>query len=1121
MLHESYCESQVENKNKEDFEKLFIKLNYVCQLQLAKEEIQLNSAWCNKNMMNYTYGPIPGFPSGSWWGIRMDCSRDRVHDPFDDNIQNGPFGVTSVCTSSTNINEDVDFGNSLTLTGQKYLDGKSDKDPLTINYECQIPIRLIRSYNLLNEFAPKTGYRYDGLYIVTKFWVGLNSDSTKYYKFALMRLNGQEPPPWNTKQSSPITSKNTSAPHSATISLRNHSENLSPGSIVQKMSHEKSNGFFQLSNSENKQTDEKEKSVSESVIVTRHVFKKVNTECTSTTPSMSNASENKSLAHIGNQGSKTHSTNISIRTGLYDSSHSTQHDVKKSNLLPSCRTMKSLNLLKNNQHTEHLNSSSKDKSKSLDGKAQSITTNELPKRVDYFSPNTVKPDACKLKSSKDANIEVSSGTNDTNLNHLYKYECDDSKTHRSIATYSENKHKSTSTDTSTSKLNSTNSIFKTVSKETQELKSLNSLDALTPDTILHLINKKCHPLSKLLMGNMIGLTSEQSVELKPQDLLTVQSEIIDKISMQNNASEETNEKANLDTISDDLSVYKYRRHKKLSRKTMNKSEIRNYGKMHNDESQKDSVNILGQKMIFNAYSGAQKNAPEDVFDPDDCKKDVKSKIMKRNSIQKKKMNCLRQSSKTIKKDVGIKNEIRTRLRTMKTIQSSLNKHMNRKKRREIANLLIDAKIGPKIRGPRNRRLRCISNTYSKKSYECCTLNNCQINAKISEKQSSFKDKNNLSKINRHKRIKENQDREKQSKILNLNKTKIRKNLIVSKKPEKYDMAERILENKHDINKIRKSNKKSKLLNASIKNIQSKDVIMTENRRRKLIRTISTKVKLNRVEETLSQNCKRKDLKPCKADAVTQCSLIKEPLMRSLKSEDIVQNNNRNGQYTFIKIKYGKCKSTKSEACGVTRSNSENQSNDKYNERYTKTMCNVPYLKNSSIPFNSNILSTREQNKSSVKKMSAFVPVNTLDSDLKIARLRSIGFKPIESSDNSNEDGSDQNKGNCSVTFSDETLKQNVSEKYNKYANEEDDIVVYMDDKLQYQDIEDEDSNLSNTKQSLSEFEAHTSNDEEIEIEEDSYKKALYNDPLLEQDLELPWHGWKQVVTSENTYWIGW
>lgn len=49
MLKESYSKNQVDIKSKKDYENLFIKLNYICQMKSTKEEVQLNP-WCKKNV---------------------------------------------------------------------------------------------------------------------------------------------------------------------------------------------------------------------------------------------------------------------------------------------------------------------------------------------------------------------------------------------------------------------------------------------------------------------------------------------------------------------------------------------------------------------------------------------------------------------------------------------------------------------------------------------------------------------------------------------------------------------------------------------------------------------------------------------------------------------------------------------------------------------------------------------------------------------------------------------------------------------------------------------------------------------------------------------------------------
>lgn len=133
----------------------------------------------------------------------MDCSRDRMHDPFSTSVQPGPVGAVSVCTSYSN--EDVDLGEILTFTGQLVTEEEEENlenRSLILNFENRVPLRLIRSYNLLNEFSPKTGYRYDGLYAVVDYWIGISEESrVRCYKFAFKRLSHQEPPPWKSRVS--------------------------------------------------------------------------------------------------------------------------------------------------------------------------------------------------------------------------------------------------------------------------------------------------------------------------------------------------------------------------------------------------------------------------------------------------------------------------------------------------------------------------------------------------------------------------------------------------------------------------------------------------------------------------------------------------------------------------------------------------------------------------------------------------------------------------------------------------------------------------------------------------------------------------------------------------------
>jgi len=58
--------------------------------------------------------------------------------------------------------------------------------------ETKKPIRVIRGYKLPSPYAPVEGYRYDGLYIVEKAWMGKGlTKGLKVCRYAFKRVEGQ------------------------------------------------------------------------------------------------------------------------------------------------------------------------------------------------------------------------------------------------------------------------------------------------------------------------------------------------------------------------------------------------------------------------------------------------------------------------------------------------------------------------------------------------------------------------------------------------------------------------------------------------------------------------------------------------------------------------------------------------------------------------------------------------------------------------------------------------------------------------------------------------------------------------------------------------------------------
>ncbi|CAE6490171.1 unnamed protein product [Rhizoctonia solani] len=165
-----------------------------------------------------TFGLIPGVPIGSWWETRAECSAAAIHAPFVAGISGGSEGAYSVALSG-GYDDDVDMGDAFTYTGSGGRDLKGTaKNPknlrtapqsshqsfehsfnkaLKVSSETRQPVRVIRGFKLPGVYAPETGYRYDGLYIVERAWMdrGNNPKGWKVCKFAFRRIPGQPPIP--------------------------------------------------------------------------------------------------------------------------------------------------------------------------------------------------------------------------------------------------------------------------------------------------------------------------------------------------------------------------------------------------------------------------------------------------------------------------------------------------------------------------------------------------------------------------------------------------------------------------------------------------------------------------------------------------------------------------------------------------------------------------------------------------------------------------------------------------------------------------------------------------------------------------------------------------------------
>lgn len=1024
----------------------------------------------------------------------MDCSRNHMHDPFDADVHEGPFGVVSVCTSHDNMNEDVDLGDFLTLTGQVYREEQPGADPFIRNYKNQIPLRLIRSYNLQDDIAPNTGYRYDGLYIVIGCWIGVALNGTKYNKFALMRLADQDPPSWNKSNSEDLISCVPSkSNHSNAYDLRKSSYNISGICGKRKLSHGDDLPVAKITSF----VDTGRKSVPESFIVTRHVFKKQPSNAENTTSTI--ASDQKTLTCLSTSTAKTHSTNISIRMGLYESSHNAQ-DAKKNVSTMLHKPFKSIDIaIRTALDMENVRLTSKEDDKlvtTLDAD-KALNNPQLNENVScngYIVTENANEIICPLKKRKNLQILNSSEhlhssvlstspnslENDTNI-------IEHKEERENIQQYLDSQNLNTNNEPDIQISNSSNeSISRNltthekipkhhdtleVSSESLCAQNIKSLDSLTPDKILNLINKeKHHPLSKLLIGNVIGITSEECAMLDESKRTTLDSKskmhISSKVNLKKRRKKGDNIKENVACL-DNRRYCKYSKSKRLSWKVQ--SDAGKFDK---------TLSNVDRQSCNNANKKCNNNA-------------------RKNDIPKKNNEYLspfrvQTSLQTIAQHTRSSYDIKTRLRTDKGAMgsmkekfpdSSTKKSRYKKRDREIANLSIDANFSPITRGPRNRRLRCKNNTYANK--RCYSTFNTVIYPPSKRCKSSFKRKSKLTKVKRTNNG-QAKDGDRISHALRTNAKDINDSIA---KQKNFEAASNNDNTNKDYNRNVSKRKENRDATVDDNDRNISKASFGRGLRKKLTIPLS-----HRAAQTplLHYFHKKQAQKPKTMDATTQCRLVSE----NPEVYVIGQLKQLNDQRAILKMELDKYKKLKSESiCDIID-----------NDRVLQ-ICQTARLASAK---RNNVNRNEEHADFSQDRTSAFVPVTSaFDTDLRIARLRSIGFKPIIEPRSPLEiavNDSELDQDSTFVTTS-KVTKRDVAERYDKYASEDDDAVVYMDDELQYRDIEEEeeedDDKSSPANMSM-----------KLEI-------RSKNNNMFPENLESPWHGWKKIVTNNQSYWIGW
>lgn len=152
------------------------------------------------------FGHLPDQPIGTIYASRTIAGAAGMHTPGMQGISgNGEIGAHSIVASGSYV-DDEDHGDYLIYTGMGGRDpatGRQIADQNLAQYANAAlvtselsgqPVRVLRGSGGDPKYAPATGFRYDGLFQVTRHWTGIGQDGYRIVQFRLERLPNQPEP---------------------------------------------------------------------------------------------------------------------------------------------------------------------------------------------------------------------------------------------------------------------------------------------------------------------------------------------------------------------------------------------------------------------------------------------------------------------------------------------------------------------------------------------------------------------------------------------------------------------------------------------------------------------------------------------------------------------------------------------------------------------------------------------------------------------------------------------------------------------------------------------------------------------------------------------------------------
>ena len=153
-------------------------------------------------MSDRVFGEIPEVSVGTVFANREELSHSGVHRPTQAGISGAQDEGADSIVLSGGYEDDKDYGDEIIYTGKGGQDPVSRKQVadqtltgqnMALAVSCQegLPVRVVRGTSHRSPFSPRSGYRYEGLYIVERFWREKGAAGLTVWRFNLIKQSEQ------------------------------------------------------------------------------------------------------------------------------------------------------------------------------------------------------------------------------------------------------------------------------------------------------------------------------------------------------------------------------------------------------------------------------------------------------------------------------------------------------------------------------------------------------------------------------------------------------------------------------------------------------------------------------------------------------------------------------------------------------------------------------------------------------------------------------------------------------------------------------------------------------------------------------------------------------------------